>query len=79
MIMANSILDQSSQEVLRTLDEQLKECTPLESRPWRAGTWARLCCALGRNKKGQQIWHQQLPPSPRPQQSHLHNIIKLDL
>ena len=30
MIMANSILDQSSQEVLRTLDEQLKECTPLE-------------------------------------------------
>jgi hypothetical protein len=35
--MANSILDQSAQEVLRTLDEQLKECTPLEECPGEKG------------------------------------------
>jgi hypothetical protein len=29
--MAKSIVDQSSQEVLSRLDEQLKECTPLEA------------------------------------------------
>ena len=37
LIMADSILSQSSQDVLRSLDEQLKECTPLDERPGEQG------------------------------------------
>ena len=36
-MMASSILGQSSQDVLRRLDEQLKECTPLEQCPGEQG------------------------------------------
>ena len=37
LIMAKSMLDQSSQEILNKLDEQLKECTPLEECPGEQG------------------------------------------
>ena len=37
LIMANSTLSQSSQDVLRRLDEQLKECTPLDECPGEQG------------------------------------------
>ena len=35
--MADSILSQSSQDVLRSLDEQLKECAPLDECPGNQG------------------------------------------
>ena len=35
--MADSVLSQSSQDVLRRLDEQLKECTPLDECPGEQG------------------------------------------
>ena len=37
LIMANSILSQRSQDILRLLDEQLKECTPLDECPGEKG------------------------------------------
>ena len=37
LIMANSVLGQCSQDVLRRLDEQLKECTPLDECPGEQG------------------------------------------
>ena len=37
MATCGSRLDQSSQELLRKLDEQLKECTPLEESPGEQG------------------------------------------
>ena len=35
--MADSVLSQSSQDALRSLDEQLKECTPLDECPGEQG------------------------------------------
>ena len=35
--MADSIQSQSSQDVLRSLDEQLKECAPLDEYPGEQG------------------------------------------
>ena len=35
--MANSVLSQSSQDVLRRLGEQLKECMPLDESPGEQG------------------------------------------
>ena len=37
LIMADSVLSQSSQDALRSLDEQLKECAPLDEYPGEQG------------------------------------------
>ena len=37
LTMADSVLSQSSQDALRSLDEQLKECTPLDECPGEQG------------------------------------------